>query len=100
MAERNPVPPAMKDDAEDVSWALSTAEAMWTPRERPLVPPLERLADTPHDVAAELAHFVFELPRADVVGIVRITYGRDRADVLERHGRGMLEDAHGTPGGE
>jgi hypothetical protein len=30
MAERNPVPPAMKDDAEDVSWALSTAEAMWT----------------------------------------------------------------------
>ncbi len=30
MAERNPVPPATKDDAEDVSWALSTAEAMWT----------------------------------------------------------------------
>ncbi len=30
MAERNPVPPAMAGDAEDVSWALSTAEAMWT----------------------------------------------------------------------
>jgi hypothetical protein len=29
MAEPNPVPPATKDDAEDVSWALSTAEAMW-----------------------------------------------------------------------
>jgi len=34
MAEKTPIPAAAKNDSEDVSWALSTAEAMWSRGDR------------------------------------------------------------------
>lgn len=35
MSENNPIPKAKADDHEDVSWALSTAEATWNRGDRP-----------------------------------------------------------------
>ncbi|MGH7329731.1 MAG: hypothetical protein ACREJX_15395, partial [Polyangiaceae bacterium] len=35
MSEKNPIPKASPDDHEDVSWALSTAEATWNRGDRP-----------------------------------------------------------------
>jgi hypothetical protein len=61
-AGRGPIPPAKKDDSEDVAWALSTAEAMYARGDRgDALKWLRRAADAASETAKDRA---VELSRA------------------------------------